>query len=131
MLPKQSDGTLSQWQTLGCGAIAGTVGQTVAYPLDLVRRRLQVQTFLKDKLPPSQIYNGTWDAIVKIVKYEGVVGLYRGTWPNYLKVVSEIIRRKLMGKGAFDCGFFFGIRESEASYEYPDYEEVVVVVVCT
>jgi solute carrier family 25 phosphate transporter 23/24/25/41 len=27
---------------LTCGALAGSVGQTVAYPLDVVRRRLQV-----------------------------------------------------------------------------------------
>ena len=27
---------------LACGGFAGTLGQTVAYPLDVVRRRLQV-----------------------------------------------------------------------------------------
>lgn len=27
---------------LGCGAMAGTMGQTVAYPFDVARRRLQV-----------------------------------------------------------------------------------------
>ena len=27
---------------LGCGALAGTMGQTLAYPFDVVRRRLQV-----------------------------------------------------------------------------------------
>lgn len=33
---------LSVFTRLACGAIAGTTGQTVAYPLDVVRRRLQV-----------------------------------------------------------------------------------------
>jgi hypothetical protein len=28
---------------LGCGALAGTTGQTVAYPFDVARRRLQVR----------------------------------------------------------------------------------------
>lgn len=33
---------LSVTTRLACGALAGTTGQTVAYPLDVVRRRLQV-----------------------------------------------------------------------------------------
>jgi solute carrier family 25 phosphate transporter 23/24/25/41 len=35
---------LSVGMRLGCGAIAGTTGQTVAYPFDVARRRLQVRT---------------------------------------------------------------------------------------
>jgi hypothetical protein len=35
---------LSIWTRLGCGAAAGSVGQTVAYPFDVARRRLQVRT---------------------------------------------------------------------------------------
>jgi solute carrier family 25 phosphate transporter 23/24/25/41 len=33
---------LSVPERLGCGAAAGTMGQTVAYPFDVARRRLQV-----------------------------------------------------------------------------------------
>jgi len=87
-LPKNSDGTLNQLQTLACGAIAGTVGQTVAYPLDLIRRRLQVQGFISGT--QKQQYFGVWDTLVRIVKTEGLVGLYRGLIPNYLKVIPSI-----------------------------------------
>jgi hypothetical protein len=59
---------------------------------------MQVQGFIEKANPQpgvnstralsTQQYTGTWDALKTIVRREGVVGLYRGTWPNYLKVVS-------------------------------------------
>jgi hypothetical protein len=38
----KDDRGLSVWTRLACGAAAGTTGQTVAYPFDVARRRLQV-----------------------------------------------------------------------------------------
>lgn len=38
---------LSTLSRLACGGVAGTTGQTVAYPLDVVRRRMQVLAHAK------------------------------------------------------------------------------------
>jgi solute carrier family 25 phosphate transporter 23/24/25/41 len=88
-VPKKADGTVSWYTTLGMGAIAGTAGQTVAYPLDLVRRKLQVQGFA-GSFDKTSHYNGMIDAFRGIWKKEGIRGFYRGLWPNYLKVVPSI-----------------------------------------
>jgi hypothetical protein len=46
-----TDQDLSSTYRLAAGGVAGTVGQTIAYPFDVVRRRLQVLFFPESPLP--------------------------------------------------------------------------------
>lgn len=55
--------------------------RATVYPATLIRTRLQVQ---KGK----SLYNGTLDAFVKIVRAEGVKGLYRGFMVNTFTLIS-------------------------------------------
>ncbi|KAK3134728.1 hypothetical protein QOZ80_5BG0409980 [Eleusine coracana subsp. coracana] len=81
---------------LGCGAIAGTIGQTVAYPLDVIRRRMQMvgwnhaDSIITGQSKEALQYNGMIDAFRKTVRHEGVGALYKGLVPNSVKVVPSI-----------------------------------------
>jgi len=61
----------------------------VSYPLDLTRRRLQVQGVKIKSLAPMQ-YKGMIDCLIKTYKYEGFFGYYKGMVPNLLKVVPAV-----------------------------------------
>ena len=69
-----------------CGGFAGMTAISCTYPTDLIRRRLQLQTFSKH-VPR---YNGISDCFKKIIKQEGVLGIYRGLWLNYIKTFPTI-----------------------------------------
>ncbi|KAF0474119.1 mitochondrial carrier [Gigaspora margarita] len=73
-------------QKLLCGALAGSFAQTITYPLDVLRRRMQV-TGMKEL---EYQYKNTWDALTQLLKGEGIRGLYKGMVPNYLKVAPAI-----------------------------------------
>lgn len=49
----------------------------LTYPLDVLRRRMQVAG-LKSM---GYAYNTTWEAVVHLVKGEGLRGLYKGESP--------------------------------------------------
>ena len=77
------------------GAGAGLVAQTLTYPLDVVRRRMQVQDV---KLPPQQIVlqaekqpflQSTWHGLVTIGRQHGRKALFAGLSINYMKVVPS------------------------------------------
>ena len=62
---------------LACGALAGTTGQTVAYPFDVCRRRLQVSGWrgaaaLHADHGAAIAYRGMADCFARTVKEEGV-----------------------------------------------------------
>ncbi|KAJ2491582.1 hypothetical protein IWW37_002149 [Coemansia sp. RSA 2050] len=71
---------------LVCGALAGCCAQTITYPFDVLRRRMQVTSMSGIQYK----YSSTFDAIKQMIKSEGVLGLYRGLVPNYLKVAPAI-----------------------------------------
>ncbi|CAH1183551.1 unnamed protein product [Phaedon cochleariae] len=68
------------------GGIAGIVGVTCVFPLDLVKTRLQNQ-----KIGPKgeKMYNNMIDAFRKTYKSEGFFGMYRGSSINILLITPE------------------------------------------
>lgn len=74
------------FQIFVSGLIAGALGQTVAYPLDVVRRRMQLYR-LTDHLPAHHYNSGIITAIKSIVTSHGWArGVFSGLSINYLKV---------------------------------------------
>ncbi|KAL2932362.1 Mitochondrial substrate carrier family protein B [Bienertia sinuspersici] len=88
----------SQWQlkrpddspvlvSLACGSISGVASSTVIFPIDLVRRRMQ----LEGAGGRARVYkSGILGTFKDIVRSEGLRGLYRGILPEYYKVVPSV-----------------------------------------
>jgi len=69
------------------GAVAGAVGATSVYPIDLVKTRMQNQRTIG---PVGELaYRNSWDCCKKVIRHEGILGLYRGLVPQLLGVAPE------------------------------------------
>jgi len=69
------------------GSIAGAIGATAVYPVDLVKTRMQNQrtsAYLSEAM-----YNNSWDCFKKVLNHEGFFGLYRGLLPQLVGVAPE------------------------------------------
>uniref|UniRef100_A0A8C5F751 Uncharacterized protein n=1 Tax=Gadus morhua TaxID=8049 RepID=A0A8C5F751_GADMO len=65
------------------GGIAGMVGVTCVFPIDLAKTRLQNQR------SGQQVYKNMLDCLIKTVKSEGYFGMYRGAAVNLTLVTPE------------------------------------------
>ncbi|RAL52864.1 hypothetical protein DM860_007632 [Cuscuta australis] len=68
---------------LSCGALAGLFGQTLTYPLDVVRRQMQVER-------GNCRYRSTREGLTVIVREQGWRQLFAGLSINYIKVVPSV-----------------------------------------
>ncbi|KAM9738250.1 electrogenic aspartate/glutamate antiporter SLC25A13, mitochondrial isoform 2-T2 [Menidia menidia] len=70
------------------GSVAGAVGATAVYPIDLVKTRMQNQRS-SGSVVGELMYKNSFDCFKKVVRYEGFFGLYRGLVPQLLGVAPE------------------------------------------
>lgn len=71
---------------LACvGAFSGLIAQTVTYPLEVVRRRMQLGA-ATSVATGNPVPNDTWLALRQIVREDGLRGLFHGILPTYLMV---------------------------------------------
>ncbi|XP_058222727.1 mitochondrial carrier protein CoAc1 isoform X2 [Rhododendron vialii] len=74
---------------LSCGALAGLFGQTLTYPLDVVRRQMQVE-HLRPSIPGGARYRSTMQGLATIVRNQGWTQLFAGLSINYIKIVPSV-----------------------------------------
>ncbi|KVH88134.1 Mitochondrial carrier domain-containing protein [Cynara cardunculus var. scolymus] len=74
---------------LSCGALAGLFGQTFTYPLDVVRRQMQVEN-LQGSVGGGARHKNTWKGLTTIVSQQGWRQLFAGLSINYIKIVPSV-----------------------------------------
>ncbi|KAG7894988.1 hypothetical protein KL905_000225 [Ogataea polymorpha] len=86
------DVVLPNYLVLTLGAVSGTFGATMVYPINLLRTRLQAQgTFAH-----PYTYDGFFDVFKQTITREGVPGLFKGLVPNLAKVAPAVSISYLM-----------------------------------
>ncbi|KAJ2600283.1 hypothetical protein GGF39_001861 [Coemansia sp. RSA 1721] len=67
---EMSSGSQGGWKDFVAGSLAGAAQVAVGHPLDTIKVRMQVEG--------TSVFKGPVDCLVKTVKNEGILGLYKG-----------------------------------------------------
>eukprot|EP00742_Colponemidia_sp_Colp-10_P008646 GILJ01009379.1.p1 GENE.GILJ01009379.1~~GILJ01009379.1.p1 ORF type:complete len:313 (-),score=19.96 GILJ01009379.1:53-991(-) len=89
---KKDGKALPSWKRFLFGALAGAVAQSATYPLDVVRRRMQTESFIKTLQAQQQgravvhvLQRSMTDIFIHIMHTEGIRGLFKGLTLNWIK----------------------------------------------
>ncbi|KQK11392.1 hypothetical protein BRADI_2g59930v3 [Brachypodium distachyon] len=85
----EEDDSASSFQLFLCGFAAGTFSKAACHPLDVVKKRFQIEGLKRHPRYGARIesstYQGMYHALKEIVVKEGVGGLYKGLFPSVVK----------------------------------------------
>jgi hypothetical protein len=71
---------------MGCGALSGISATLIIYPIDVIRRRMQLQGLHRTK----EARHGALTEARLIISKEGVKGMYRGLTPELCKIIPMV-----------------------------------------
>ena len=73
--------------SLFCGGMSGAMSQTVSYPLDVARRRMQLEGMINPEKPTYRSVLGTLGHVHQTI---GIRGLFRGMSINYYRAIPQV-----------------------------------------
>ncbi|XP_056168411.1 mitochondrial thiamine diphosphate carrier 1-like isoform X1 [Syzygium oleosum] len=87
------DDSLSSFHLIFCGLAAGTCAKFVCHPMDVVKKRFQIEGLQRHPrygapVEPST-YRNMFDALYRIPRLEGWSGLYKGIVPSTIKAAPS------------------------------------------
>lgn len=109
-----SDGLSSIFKSIHSfvlGSVAGMIGATIVYPIDMVKTRMQNQK-------GNSLYTSYLDCFKKIVRNEGLLGMYSGLLPQIVGVAPE----KAIKLTLNDLVRAYGLKQSKNNEISPTWE---------
>jgi len=85
----RGEAPLAAWERFGCGLLAGCAAKLALHPLDVAKKRMQVQGLARAASYGASVragaYRGAVHCLLSLARAEGAAGLYKGLLPNLLK----------------------------------------------